>query len=301
MLLGILGACLLFWSIKAIHHALQPKYQGKTAQEWFAQINTRDSLHPNQGIQIIELDPEIQAFKHFGPDAARFLWKELKAEDSAIKTWSIDHLQTWSNGRWRIESSQERNVKAWVCLQQLGERADCLMPEIIAQAGGKDKTQRYGALQLIGSIGTRTEQTVPLLVSCLSDPDPWIVESSLSSLTILGPAATNALPELAHQLSIKTDEDRLQIAAVMVSIGDKSKLSILTDEALNAASLYQPKALEMLGDLEGKAADALPALAKLSGSPGMHPSIQLLAVKTMDRISPGRAQSEGLIPNSSPD
>lgn len=289
--------CLLLWGTKAIHHAMQPKYQGKTAEEWFAQINIYNPPSTNSTVQIVELDPGIQAFKHFGPDAARFVWKELNVQDSLFKTWLIEQVQRWSDGRWVIESSDVRNIKAHVCLDQMGAQADCLMPEIITQAINKD----YGALQLIGKIGTRTEQTVPLLVTSLSDSDPWIVNASLFSLERIGPAATNALPALARFLPLKSGEDRLQIAATMVAIGDASKLSILISEAQNPVSTYQTNALYLLGGLEGKALAAVPALLQVTTDSGSSPVIRSLVLKTIDRIAPGRAQANGLLPSMLPD
>ncbi|MGV3756655.1 MAG: hypothetical protein ACO1QS_14830 [Verrucomicrobiota bacterium] len=120
LFLGFATLCLLVWCLKTVHYALQPKYQGKTAEEWFALIDTHGQSGSNGILAISHDDPAVRALKQLGSAPVRFLWRELHARDSRVKAVFIERIRAWSNNRWSIASSRERNFKALVALGQLG-------------------------------------------------------------------------------------------------------------------------------------------------------------------------------------
>lgn len=288
LLLGFITLSLLVWCLKTIHHALQPKYQGKTAEEWFALVDPH--AQQNAALAISHGDPAIQAFQHLGPSAARFLWRELHVTDTALKKLFIRKAAEWSDGRWDIEPSETRNFKALVALGKMGPAADCLIPELLIHAQSTNRQDAYRGLSLIGHIGTRPELAVPLFLSNVTSTNP------MAGLEQYGPQASNALPALEQALTLRTGHDRLLVAYAMVGIGDRSKLTLLLAEVQNTNSPYRTNALSLLLRLNTNALDAVPALLAFAKSSTNDYDLQTHTARTIEQISPGTAKAAGLRP-----
>jgi hypothetical protein len=292
--LGLAVLCLLVWCLKSIHYALQPKYQGKTAEEWFALVDPHAQL--GSGLAISHGDPAIQAFQHLGPSAARFLWRELHVTDTALKKLFIRKAAEWSDGRWDIEPSETRNFKALVALGKMGPAADCLIPELLIHAQSPNRQDAYLGLSLIGHIGTRPEVAVPLFLSNVTSTNPMAFGQSMAGLEQYGPQASNALPALEQALTLRTGHDRLLVAYAMVGIGDRSKLTLLLAEVQNTNSPYRTNALSLLLRLKTDALDAVPALLAFAKSSTNDYDLQTHTARTIEQISPGTAKAAGLRP-----
>ncbi len=293
LFLGFLALCLLVWCIKVVHHALQPKYQGQTAEEWFATI---DPHALNAGLSISHGDPAILAFQHLGPSAARFLWRELHVTDPALKKLFIRKAAEWSEGRWLIETSETRNFKALVALGKMGPAADCLIPELLIRAQSTNHVDCYRGLSLIGHIGTRPEVAVPLFLSNVTSTNPMAFGQSMAGLEQYGPPASNALPALEQALTLRTGHDRLLVAYAMIGIGDRSKLSLLLAEVQNTNSPYRTNALSLLQRLGTNAVPAVPTLLTIAKSSTNDYAMQTHTARTIEQISPGTAKAAGLRP-----
>lgn len=298
VLLGIVGLCLFLWSTKAVRHAMQPKYQGKTAEEWFATIDPYDHSPTATGDSMLikHDDPAILAFQHFGSDAAEFLWQELYHQDSKAKAWLINQIRIASRNRWIIDTADGRNFKARMALQAMGPKADCLIPELLLSARSTDNQECYRSLDLIGEIGTRTDVTVPFLVSNLKSSDRAIVRRSMESLLKIGPAASNALPAMEQMLNTSTGEAHLTAAAAMVALGDRTKLDLLLTELQDTNSTLRTYALFRLGSLKTNAVETLPTLVAVAKDPATPGNLQNMTVSLIDYISPGAAKAAGLKP-----
>lgn len=296
LLFGFIALCLLLWSIKTVHYALQPKYQGKTAEEWFALIDTHGQSGSNGILAISHDDPAVHALKQLGSAPVRFLWRELHARDSRVKTVFIERIRAWSNNRWGIASSRERNFKALVALGQLGPAGDALIPELLLCAQSTDQLESAHGLRLLGDIGTQPEVTMPLFLSNVGATNPVVFALSLQGLQKLGPQASNALPALAQALTLKTNHQRLLIASAMVAMGDRTKLSVLLTEVQNTNSPYRTNTLSLFQQLKTDSLDALPDLIALAKNSTNDHHLQRFTAQTIEQISPGAAQAAGLRP-----
>jgi len=296
LFLGFIALCLLVWCLKTIHYALQPKYQGKTAEEWFALIDTHGQSGSNGILAISNDDPAVRALKQFGSAPVRFLWRELHARDSRVKAVFIERIRAWSNNRWAIASSRERNFKALVALGQLGPAADALIPELLLCAQSTDQLESAHGLRLLGDIGTQPEVTLPLFLSNVGATNPIVFGLSLLVLHKLGPQASNALPALARALTLKTNHQRLLVASAMVAMGDRTKLSVLLTEVQNTNSPYRTNTLSLLQQLKTDALDALPDLIALAKNSTNDYHMQSFTAQTIEHISPGAAKAAGLKP-----
>jgi hypothetical protein len=282
--------CVLLLGIKAIHRALQPKYQGKTAQEWYARLDPYDRSSASIGVSIHSEDPAVIAFAHFGPETAQFLWQEYNQKDWPVKKTVILKVREWTKNRWIIDEDWVRQFKASCLLQAMGSQADCVMPELIQRAQATTGEERLEILRIIGSIGTRSEVTVPLLVSNLNTAHERTWGQCVDSLKVIGRPASNALPALEKELLVRTDDDRVQLAAAMVAIGDRSKLTHLLAEIQDTNSPHLNYAFHMLVALKTNAVDAIPALSTMTNDLRYSQKVWEMAVKSIALISPDPAK-----------
>lgn len=297
VLLGIIGACLLLWSIKAIHHAMQPKYQGKTAQEWYTQFNTYQNATNLTELSASSTHAAYRAFQNFGPEEARFLWGEYIHRDSAFKSWCIKNAFAWSGGRCRIDSDHVRRFKAGFLLSAMGSKAECLLPELQALLkSASTDYERKTALSLLERIAPKDISKLPYLLAGLNSTNVALQYECLDALQDLGTAAASALPALNRMLGQSKGFDRLRIATTMVSLGDRSKLSLLRAEIVDPSSRLQGPAFLLLASLTKDGVDALPTLVAIAKDSQSTEEIKQSAFSLIEQISPGAAKAAGLKP-----
>ena len=189
----------LLLGIKVAHRALQPKYQGKTAQEWFDEVSRTSS-----GDIFLANDPAFKGLQHLGTNAVWFLWHERAQRKSP---W----LATLNSQLYRLNPSsknappteQDRAHAAWVILLYFGPETGVLVPEALELLKSNDANEAAQAAMLLG----RTRQQAPLIVPAILQS---IVQTNRNSdqrvshivaLKEFGPEAKAALPYLRAQLA----------------------------------------------------------------------------------------------------
>lgn len=294
---GVVIVCLLLWSIKAIHHARQPKYQGKTAQEWFAEFNTYQNATNLTELSASVTNAAFRAFQNFGPEEARFLWGEYTHRDSAFKSWCIKNAFAWSAGRWRIDSEHVRHFKAGFLLSAMGSKAECLLPELQAllQSAPSDY-ERKTTLALLERIAPKDISKLPYLLAGLNSSNVALQYECLDDLQDLGTAAASALPTLNRMLGQSKGFDRLRIATTMVSLGDRSKLALLRAEIVDPKSRLQGPAFLLLASLTKDGVDVIPTLVAIAKDSQSTEETKQSAFSLIEQISPGSAKAAGLKP-----
>jgi len=294
VLWSIAGLCLLVWGLKTIHHALQSKYQGKTAEEWFADFDPHARSATNTTMSVSWDDPALLAYRNFGPEAARFLWEEYNHQDSKPMKWVIGKASYWSSGRLVIESGRERNFKAFNLLQAMGPKADCLLPELNARLKSADTGwDRREILRLLNVIGPKDKSKLPILIANLSSADRNLQVNSLDGLRSLGVHASSALPALENMLQTSTGFDQLNVATVMIALGDQSKLKLLQAEIQDPNTKLQGPAFLCLASLTEDGVDVVPILKEIAQDARSNPATKADAISLIEQISARKAKTTG--------
>lgn len=124
-----------------------------------------------------------------------------------------------------------------ICLDLLSTRITRnLLPLFTPFVLGKNRECRLLAIQALGNIPD--QESITLLLSCLSDPDSEIRGESVKSLAKL--SAYSAIPEIAPLLNDNEWWVRLQAAMALKKLGTEGR-SVLT--TINAEQ--EPKAFEI--------------------------------------------------------
>jgi hypothetical protein len=268
VLLGFAVLCLLLWSIKATQHAMQPKYQGKTAEEWFAGLDPFKRSSTQTAFSLSMEDPAFQAFTHLGPDAAQFLWQEYNHKDSKLETWTIRKIGDWSSGGWRIDSANIRNFKAMCLLQAMGPKAECLVPDLRnSLKSAASDYERSRLLEMLNKISPKDLAKLPYLIPGLNSTNAGVRAQSLDGLHCMGVQASSALPALEKLLQKTKGFEQLNIATVMVALGDQSKLKLLQAEIQNPNTQFQGLAFLCLASLTKDGVDVVPTLTVIANDP----------------------------------
>lgn len=238
VLLAFVGLCLLLLSINAIHYALQPKYQGMTIDEWFADFHIVPFC--GTGTPKVNRWPDTP-FNQFGTNAAMYLWSERNRSEGNLANWF------WNVKAHRLNSAEQiddahRRYNAGICLLGIGELAQPLIPELIQRVDGQDIDEAKFAAQLLGTIHQSPELCVPALIRAIEQTnripqhDHAIYTSALASF---GRQAESALPALLqlHAMA-KRDKtaDEFQIALTLLEIDQGKFLDQYWTSILNPSN-----------------------------------------------------------------
>ncbi len=151
--------CLLLWSIKAIHHAIQPKYQGKTMGDWFDEI--RCDVDRKFGYSTLLNDPAAQAFSHFGEPGAIYLAEQIQPEVSPFSAELVHSIRLWTGGRINLDSAEIRNIKAAEALRQMGTNAAPAVPVLARLAQSSSEYGSNIVMRLVYDIDSSSRRQAP--------------------------------------------------------------------------------------------------------------------------------------------
>ncbi|MGV3756658.1 MAG: hypothetical protein ACO1QS_14845 [Verrucomicrobiota bacterium] len=167
VLLGFVGLCLLLWCVKSIHHAMQPKYQGKTAEEWFKAIKTTyyDKYMPTWNIESD--DPALIALGAMGENTLPVLRAEFARRESPLKNRFIKLLNNHLKQKLPLDSRLERHTKVRHVLFRVKTKADPLVPFFLDQMDSQDPETLKSAVLCLRFINTRPEVVLPVMIPLL--------------------------------------------------------------------------------------------------------------------------------------
>ncbi len=208
VLLGLVGLCLVLWTIKAIHRSTQPQYQGKTIQEWFALWrNDRESM---------EKHPEF--FSTLDQPAMDFLWQEYTRKDSAATTWLVGQYQRFFRARYY--GTDDRRWTAYRALSRASPEAlSPLRPAMISELKTIDPRYSGTLANLLAMHRARPEETVPVLLESLQMTNRDLLHrfTHYEALGRFGPDAAAAIP-LLQSWYTKTNVHRHERGRLAVAI-----------------------------------------------------------------------------------
>ncbi len=198
LLAGLLIICFLLWCVLSLPRLLEPKYQGKTAEEWFAEVTTGSS-----GSEYLTKDPAVIGLRHLGTNAVWFLWRERARQESP-------RLSSWKKRFDRLIGKQNNNppelsraYTAWLILFHFGPETQVLVPEALELLRNGKPNEAAHAAMLLGRTRREAPVVVPAILQSLAmtnrTSDHRI--SHLVGLKEFGPQAQAALPYLRTQLA----------------------------------------------------------------------------------------------------
>lgn len=159
LLVGFVGLCLLLWGINAIHHAMLPKYRGKTMAEWFNEI--RCDVDRKTGYFVLVNDPAAQAFNHFGESGIVYLASQIQPDVSTFSAELVSNIRILTKNRVRIDSAEIRNIKASEALRQLGTNALPAVPYLLQLAKASNDPGSNIVMKLVYELAPAQRNRAP--------------------------------------------------------------------------------------------------------------------------------------------
>jgi hypothetical protein len=254
--------CLLLWSIKAIQYARQPKYQGKTAAEWFVEARGWPDIGEDK--QLMSEPPGI-AFKNMGTNAIWFLWREHLRKDSAItkKAYHYWDIVTRTTNTTGITREFIRMAKSFQYLCLLESDCKILLPELLPRLAGDDLDAVYETTYILGCIREEQDLVVPALLQSMmkSNRNEGAREFHLYALQKYGQKAVSATELLKQRLADTTlsQKERMDLAWTILAINGPGPEATFLAEQMRPG-IYEHDLLHRMGGLGPKALPAVPTL-----------------------------------------
>ncbi len=194
LLAFIFVICLILWGSKA----LQPKYQGKTVEEWFDGVTTGSS-----GSEAVSNDPAVIGLRHLGTNAVWFLWRERARKESPMLSALQKRIDQFTGRNKNNPPEFSRAYTAWVVLLVFGPETEVLIPEALELLKNGQPEEAAHAAMLLGRTRQQAPVIVPALLQSLTmtnrNGDHRV--SHIVGLKEFGPEAKAALPYLRTQLA----------------------------------------------------------------------------------------------------
>jgi len=197
----LLAFIALLLASKVIHRAMQPQYQGKTAEEWFDGVTTGSS-----GTEAVNNDPAVIGLRHLGTNAVWFLWREQARKESPMLSALQKRIDRITGRNKNSPPELSRAYTAWLVLLVFGPETEVLIPEALELLKNGKPEEAAHAAMLLGRTRRQAEVVVPAILHSLAvtnrDANQRI--SHYVALKEFGPEAKAALPYLRAQLAKST-------------------------------------------------------------------------------------------------
>jgi len=256
--------CLLLWGIKAVHHAMQPQYQGKTAEEWFDAIQIRKPGQGRNEHTYTMLDPAVTALAKMDADAVRVIVEKYQQEDSALRRWLIHQVEHYSKGKKLWESQEDRRIRAYLVVFELKDKADPLVPLLVHATETDDGMERQRAIVNLGRVTTRPAEALPVLISMLGTSNMFHRAFALESISAYRNHAEIAVNLLTKSLNSTNRLQRILSARSLVDFGQTNRAyAVLLHEVTDTNSPARVDAALMFSLFGTNAAPAIPVIQEL--------------------------------------
>jgi hypothetical protein len=250
---------------RVIHRAMQPKYEGKTVEEWF------EGWRLNTGEDEKRL---VEVYSSFGTNAVWYLWRENNRKDSMITAWVMAKKHRFFGSGYKFGTSHEeqRHLKAMYLLSLLEDRCEPLIPEITPLLSSPNLDMRCSMISLLGSIRRRPEVVVPAIQQSLHSTNWQAYQRNkhIDALGEFGPAAKSVLPELQKQfinLAVTNQIERRYLAKAIVQInGPGPELEVFTNALVPGDFTQSFTSISFLERIGTNAGPAAPILRELTGT-----------------------------------
>jgi hypothetical protein len=258
---GVAIVGLLLVGFKIGHRAMQPKYEGKTAEEWFARIQLREAGEARKKFTFKVVDRAVQALAGMEEKAIPLLSEKYVRRDSALKKKLISLLEKITRGRVLLENERERRMRVTFVIQAMGAKADALVPMLIREAKAGDEAGKIQAVICLGDIGTRPDEVLPVIIDMLGSSSSWNRALALHSVAQYAPHAVVALPLLEQRTASTNAMMRVLATRAMVDFGETNKAyKLMLREIRDTNSPVRMEAVQLLNIFGTNAISAIPLL-----------------------------------------
>lgn len=250
----------------------EPRYKGKTTEEWF------DSIVCHQR-SVSPRDPAVLALVSMGEDAVPFLFRKFQSTYSPKREAADRYLNQFRGikvdlGYYKWTESESRDwLKAVVCLEQMGDRAAAIVPDLITMYGSEDGTFRYSSLAMLAALHTRPELTLPAFQDMLLSEDINSYRQAMQGMAAFGPRAKPVLPAVipflyagnsrmngTHTFSQAAAESfRMYATSAIAQIAPDSHDSMLFFQKLIAQTTNVTERAEILASLARQTTNQIPS------------------------------------------
>lgn len=203
-------------------------YDGKTLAQWTAELDGYPWVHGQA--KVSTNSPIGQALFHFGTNAVPFLVGELQARDSAFKKKAFEVISTKTSltppapelarheralgalsvlgplGKDAIPAltnylyaGQDYSFLAILALAMMGR--DAVPPLSSALVSTNVEIRRMAARILWEGSIDGAEETIPILLAGLKDPDHWVRTESVRALAAIGKKPEVIVPAIKEKLT----------------------------------------------------------------------------------------------------
>jgi HEAT repeat protein len=203
----------------------------------------------------------IQALGSFGPEAAQAvpeLIRALRDEDRRVRWFAAEALGL-------IGPDAESAVPALI--EAL--RSDAVATGDAGDDGDavKDGPVRLMAAFALGKVGPAARAVVPELIAALSGPDSRVRGAAAQTLGQMGPAAREAIPHLIRLVARDRETQGAEYAKGSINRLGADAGPALARALADAEPAVRLAAIEVLGELEDKAAVPVRELVRCLGDP----------------------------------
>lgn len=240
---------------------MQPKYEGKTAAEWFAAYTLDDAVRLDKA--------EGVPFQKLGTNAVWFLWGEYTRKDSKATAWLVAQKDRFTGKKrlwWANTHEKERQSKALVLLREMGPASEPLIPEIIPRLKSADLDEAATMAYFLAKIHRQPEVVVPAIHHALLLTN-WSFgqrKNHIAALGMFGPQAKSALPELQSRFghpAYTNHAEAFYLARAILQInGPGPELGVFTNNLVPGDIHKSTSALSHLRDVGTNAWPAVPVL-----------------------------------------
>ena len=201
--MGLLVACVLVLTQTLGEH--QPLYQGQTYYYWLAQVRSPDSATSNHAVVVFQTDVIPQLTDQMFHDT----------NDSNLRLSLIDLLNGLPGITIYYAPAGSRRAGA---VGQLGPLAKQALPQLVQALKSKDEAVRGPAARALGQLRSDPEKIIPVLMSCLADPQEGVPEGAVAGLGCFGELAHDALPKLRELAKVPDKDLQAEVSMALKKI-----------------------------------------------------------------------------------
>ena len=184
----------------------EPRYAGKTLDDWRQQLESRDTGSSNQA--YLALNNQI---------IPRLVEQMLHdTNDSKFRLSLIDDVDRLPGVQINFTKAPGRRLLAVGCLGSLGPPAAAAVPFLIQTLKGPEDRLCEPAIQALGQIHSNPDEVIPLLITYLADDD--LDDAAATALGNYGSVAREAFPKIVPLLKARNSATRAAARAALKEI-----------------------------------------------------------------------------------